>query len=405
VKITYGTNNSSAGTLYKERLAYWRNYPAGIRNYRYIDYWYNQMAYGRIDHDREIVYPSEAFLKQLPSSGEGSYFVLNFVADAYEAFMEDMRTQASVNHLVNIAGSPFETMFNPTSGWQSANVSYPSYAQHYYNAFLLPFVSTPDRQEEIMNFDDFIEAFSQMISLTAPTTPLTKTEYLGSKYATPLVSGLIIEFAQKSHGDDPTKVTEFVNNINFELYREVASRYGFSVDMNAPWRMTAVLQSPPMQGFMSTYDVTLDTLFHKYYYKASYLDIPTLKVYLYEFYQHFINAFPNISKPVVHEQKGANITLTSVERRAILTPEEYAAKYDNLFWVRFYLYVRGKETNQDWDQHKFDHLAQRASDFLLHSGQDTALKFINKEVKSPLNAYAMGLAEAPGTFRLKRKRA
>jgi predicted thioesterase len=69
------------------------------------------------------------------------------------------------------------------------------------------------------------------------------------------------------------------------------------------------------------------------------------------------------------------------------------------------LYIRAKETNQNWDQHKFDHISQRATDFMVHAGEEAAMKLINKEVKVPLNQFGLTKKrQRRGTFRFKRKR-
>jgi len=404
MKLSIGSNNATSREGYLERYAYARNYPPGIRDYRKIDFWYNEMLFGRVDYDGEAIYPSEAFLKQLAGEAKESYFVLNFVADAYRGFRETMKAQEGQRHFIHLEGTPFESHFQPTNGWKSINQAHSSYIQNYYNSYLLPFLAEPSRKDEILNFDDFVEAFAQMIDTTSLTAPLTKTQYISSKQASPLSSGLMVEFQRGGHGEDAPKINDFINNINFELYREMASKHGFAVDVNAPWRLVADVGSDAMQRYMSNHNISLGSLFGEYYYKACFFDIPSLKVYLFDFYQYFLNAFPNIRAPVVGEVEGGTINLTTVEKRAMMSVAEYESKYDNLFWIRFYLYVRGKETNQDWDQHDFDHRSQRASDFLIYSGEEVAMKYINKEVFIPVNQYARGVKKRKGSFRLKRKR-
>ena len=404
MKLSVGSNNSLAQEAFFERQKYANNYPPGIRDYRKIDFWYNEILFGRVSQEGDVVYPSEAFLKQLNNIKDRSYFVLNFVADAYESFREDMLLQESQNHFINIDGTPFEDRFEPTRAWISTNDNYGSYVQDYYNSFLFPFISQPSRLDEIEDFDDFITAFTRFVHRASLEIPFTRTEYITSKYSSPLTSGLVIEFAEKPHGDDIPKILEFINNVNFELYREIANRNGFAVDMNAPWRLIADVGSYAIKKFMNSYSINLNTMFDTYYYKSSFFDIPTLKVYLFDFYNFFVQSFPKIRSPILGGGPSGNISLTAVRTRAIITRDEYARKYTNLFWVRLCLYLRAKETNRDWDQHKFDHVVQRASDFLIYSGEQAALKFINKEVKRAPGEYLQIEEFRKGSFRFKRKR-
>ena len=405
MKLSGGSNKSTARTSFFERRRYAFNYPPGIRDYRKINFWYNEMLFGRVNRESDVVYPSEGFMKQLDTADQNTYYVLNFVADAYQSFREDMQIQASQNHFINLDGTPFEDRFEPTQAWISINANYNTYIQDYYDSFVVPFMTDPQRLSDIRTFDDFISAFTAMIDRTSLLVPFTKTEYIVSKYGSPLISGLVVEFAKKSHGEDALKILDFVNDINFELYREIASRNGFAVDMNAPWRLIADVGSDAMQRFMQVYNVNLNTMFDDYYYNSSFFDIPNLKVYLADFYNGFVQAFPTIHTPHIGTEGGAqNISLTRTEKRVMLNPDEYKLRYNNLFWIRLCIYIRAKETNRDWDQYKFDHVVKRASDFFTYSTEQAALKFINKEVERKPGEYFLTDEYRRGTFRFKRKR-
>jgi len=403
MKLSTATNDSPTRQAFMQRQEYANNYPAGIRNHRKIDFWYNEILFGRVDQEGNIVYPSEAFLKQL-DSGEGTYFVLDFVASAYQAFRDSMLAQESQNHFINLDGTPFEDRFEPTKGWISINTNYDVYIRDYYESFLLPFLADPSREGEIINFDDFIVAFTRLIDRTSLAAPFTKTEYIVSKYSSPLVSGLMVEFAEKAHGDDPKKILDFVNNINFELYREIASQHGFAVDLNAPWRLIADVGSVVMGKAMAQQGVDLNSVFDTYYYQSSLFDIPNLKIHLYNFYNSFVRAFPTTRSSTVAMKNGQSMSLTSARPRVIMSEDEYGRRYTNAFWMRLYLYIRAQETNRDWDQYKFDHTARRAVDFLKYSGEMPALKFINKEVKRAPGEYLQTEEYRRGVFGFKRKR-
>ena len=404
MKMTFGSNADGAQSSFFDRQEYANNYPPGIRDYRKIDFWYNEMLFGRLSREGDIVYPAEGFLKQLENTNEGTYFVLNFVADAYKSFREDMIRQETQNHFIRLSGTPFQDRFEPTSAWVSVNSNFNVYVQDYYDSFLLPFVSDPDRLEDIENFDDFVTSFTRLIERTSLLIPFTKTEYIVSKYSSPLTSGLIVEFADNLHGEDQPKINDFINNINFELYREIASRNGFAVDMNAPWRLIADVGSVAMQQFMGFYGNDLNTMFDNYYYKSSFFDIPSLKSYMFSFYNSFVRSFPKMRSHIITTRSGKNISLTEVKDRAMLGHREFRSKYTNLFWIRLYLYIRAKETNRDWDQYKFDHVVKRASDFFTYSGERATIKFIDKEVKRAPGEYLQIEEYRRGSFRFKRKR-
>lgn len=404
MRESFGSNVLPASSSFNHRVEYIKNYPPGIKDYRTINFWYDDILYGKVNTIGDVVYPSEAFLRQLPGDDEETHFALNFVVDAYEAFMNQMRLQETKNNFVSLEGTPFEDMFQPTKGWANTNAIYGEYINSYYNDVLLPFMSSPERAADIMDFNDFIREFTRLTEKVSLVVPFTKTEYISSKYMPPLGSGLVVEFADYIHGEDFLKISDFINNINFELYRDTARQYGFAIDKNAPWRMIANVGNDRMQGYMKKYDVGLENLFKKYYYESHFLDIPTMKSYLFQYYQLFIADFPEVRVPIVENVKGVNISLTKTVPRAKMTQREYKENFDNLFWIRLYIYVKAKETNRDWDQHKFDQTVKKASDFFRYSGERPMFKFINKEVKRQPGEYYQTDRYRRGSFRFRRKR-
>lgn len=405
MKISFGSNESRASGSFNQRLAYAKNYPPGITDVRSINYWYEDYLYGKIDTNGDIIYPSEAFLKQLPGESDDTHFALNFVVDAYEAFRREMQRQENNDNFINLDGTPFEDRFQPTKGWSSTNSIYNDYTTSFYNKVLLPFMKQPGRQPDIVDFHGFIEEFTQLIDKVSAVTPFTKTEYIASKYMTPLGSGLVVEFSEDySCGTDFPKIVDFANDINFELYRMMARQHGFAIDKNAPWRMICNVNSSATQVFMKKYDIGFENLFEDYYYKSHFFDIPTMKSYLFQYYQNFIKAFPDVVVPIVENVGGKNISLTKRIPRATMTKQRYKEDFDNLFWIRLYIFVRAKETNRDWDQHEFDQTVKKASDFFVYSGERAMFKFINKEVKRSPGEYFETEKYIRGNFRFKRKR-
>ena len=101
---------------------------------------------------------------------------------------------------------------------------------------------------------------------------------------------------------------------------------------------------------------------------------------------------------------GENISLTKKIPRATMSKQEYKEEFENLFWVRLYVYIRAKETNRDWDQHKFDQTVKKASDFFIYSDERAMFKFVNKEVKREPGEYFQTETYKKGSFRFRRKR-
>ena len=64
------------------------------------------------------------------------------------------------------------------------------------------------------------------------------------------------------------------------------------LDINNPKRIVADIGSTAMQNYMNKYDITIDNLFSKYFYKAKDYDYDLIKVYLYQFYNSYVTDYP-----------------------------------------------------------------------------------------------------------------
>ena len=404
MKLSFGSNSLPASSSFDERSKFFENYPSGIFNQSSVDYWRGDILFGRIDQNQDPIYPSEQALKALPSE-EGSLFALNFVSDAFRQFKGDIELLRAEG-LVYPGGFIEEKNLEPTKGWQDVNKEHDSYLNSFFENTIFPFMSSDGINQSIENFYDFVEQFTNLIDRSTLLVPFTKTEFIISNYGTPLYSGLAVEIDDSlQYGEDAEKILFYVNDNNFEIYRQTAANNGFVLDKNAPWRLIAIPYSSQIQKQMDKYGITNDTLVDRYYYRSHNFDIPNLKVYMREFYNTFAKALPTIRVPII-SGSGKKRSLTKVIARDTMGKEKYSEEwfFDNPFWIRLYVYIRAKETNRDWNQYKFDQVASKAAEFFIHSGEEAAYKFINKEVRRPFGENFQLDRYRRGTFTFKRKR-
>jgi len=410
MKYSFGSNFLPADDAFDERTQYIENYSTGYSEYSVVDYWYEHMLFGRIDMTRsdiqmDAIYPASgsAFMKRLYHDEE-EVFALNFVADAFTAMQNDVRNHLRVGSLSS--NGMLGSGLIPKRGWRDPKEDYFSYIKFLYGDLIFPFMSSPEINSNIVDFFDFVEQFAILIERITLLRPFTRSEYLLSNLATPLYSGLAIEIDDTSdQGEDFNKILFYINDFQFETYRQLAANRGFNVAKNAPWRLVAIPYSQQMGAFMKTNGVTYETLTDKFYKRCCFSDIPDLKFYLKEFYNAFVKELPTVRVPLV-VGKNRKSSLTKIIERDIMTEEGYSEEwfFDNSFWIRLYIYIRAKETNRDWNQYKFDQVSTKAAQFLQHSGEEAAYKFINKEVRLPWGEDKVIKKYRRGTFRFQRKR-
>jgi hypothetical protein len=403
MKYSHGSNELPASSSFHERVEYAKNYPRGYSEHNSVDYWYDNMFFGRIDQNQDAIYPAAGSVKRL--DGKDEVFAINFVADAFNSMRATVGDLMRVGTIPSTGFGILNAGLSASRGWRSPREDYFSFMRELYSDNFFPFLIDPDINEDILNFSDFVEQFTLFVGRYTLLRPYTMTEYITSNLGTPLYSGWAIEIVDSfDHGEDIPKIASYMNDPHFEIYRQIAANNGFNLDKNAPWRLVAIPYAEQISTKMANNEVNLETMVDKLY-KRSYLsDIPDLKFYLKEIYNNFVKRKPTVHIPLI---KGENRkrSLTRVVKRDIMTDEQYREEWesDNAFWVRLYIYVRAKETNRDWNQYKFDQVSQKAAQFFKYSGKDAAYKFINKEVRRPWGEDKVIGRYRRGNFRFQRK--
>ena len=276
-----GNNKSGARSTFDNRKLYKENiYPVYVPEP--IDHWYEQLQYGRVDeHGDTVMIKSPKFSLKLIKKIEEPLFVMNFVNDAFEDFVAHIE-KAVIKTLIDRAASIAN--LKPIRGWENPRILYADYLLPIKDSFLA-FLNNNALENKIGNLNDFAFYFFKFVEIVADKFPVTLTAFLKSKYSTPHVSGLSIEFFLEDHGNDRVKFDSFISEGCYEFYVGAAKKHGFYVDKNAPWRITADLASPIMQQYMNSHGVSINPgtasdLFDLYYEKTFLTDIELLTIML-----------------------------------------------------------------------------------------------------------------------------
>ena len=119
----------------------------------------------------------------------------------------------------------------------------------------IPNIDSSVSRVEVINFvghafSDFLEDFSASVG---KSFPITKSGFIRSRFNSILNNGISIEISDLTYTNDDQKINEFVNSPNFEYYLNTCNSFGFMVDIDAPWRIVADLESVAMQDYASRY--------------------------------------------------------------------------------------------------------------------------------------------------------
>lgn len=378
-----GANNISSKAMWDERTLY-RDSVHAFKPYPMMDMWYGEdlppgkLLYGRVSPMGDSVFLAEENLKQLPTIGGPTLFVLNFVGDAWNDFIAFWNGKVVERGFVKET-SPYYKV-KPKIAWISPHkVFHQKQADEYGQLTNHKLFLTTLRDEKVINFEGFLKVYLEYCNNFLPAVPVTRSQWLVSRYGSPMFSGLMIEIQEgMMHGDDYIKYAGFTEDETYDLWIQAALRYGFVVDKNAPWRLIADISSPPMEKYLAKYGVkNLKETFSAYYVDALYTDVEVLRRYMKNMYKSFIVSNPNVKRRVPSPtlQDAAAYKLTS---RATLTDEEFEKNFPPKWWLRVYSYIRARESEKQWDQKKFEMVVKNAQKKEKYLNMSAALEYINR---------------------------
>ena len=347
-----------------------------------IDYWYEKGLYGRLDREENIVLPKLTSLKQLRSPDGNSYFAIDFVVDAFES-MHRAFEKGMIRNTVRV-GSVYSAM-KPGQAWDNGDQLYLDYLQIVDDVFVQDHLVGLNLTDKIKNFRDYLEKYITYLDERVYTFPITKSGFVVSKYSNPYVSGLIIELNKENHGDDLPKKEVYIDDPNFNIFRNTAQQFGFMLDVNAPWRLTADLASPFMQGFGEKYDVrpsagSASNIFDTHYDLVYTEDIKLLKNFFFASYETFVETFPLRREEKITECNDAFIIDATKVERPSYGSEAYKADYNDAFWTKLYTDIRLKENGIFLTNRRKNVIIKKISNLLPYLGIGGTAKAVNRKV-------------------------
>tara|TARA_A100001515_G_scaffold61754_1_gene48550 strand:- start:378 stop:1685 length:1308 start_codon:yes stop_codon:yes gene_type:complete len=377
--ISYNSSNkiTNTGILFYGKRLY---YSTVISQYpgMFIDLWYNKPLYGKVDRDFNIIGAPATNLK-IVNDGRNreDVYALDFVADAFNA-MGTYLQQLELNGKVR-PGSFFYPL-KAFKGWQGIDEYYRAHLQSLYNNFLNSYVLGNNEKinREVRSFDSYLPKFIDYLNLITgdASVPLTRTGLISKADIPHRISGLVIEIAdEKDFSDDPKKFRSYFSESQFDAFINVATKFGFYVDMNAPWRLVANLESPAwrqnpiLKKIVDSYfenGYTLNKVFEERFYKTYTDDLESLKVLTLQFYNSLVAEIETIEIPngrincLAPSSLSGTYQTTNFEvfkiHRLPITRRTFDAEYDSLFWLRIYMQLRIREMGIAFtkNQMKFD---------------------------------------------------
>lgn len=374
-----GSNSSGAREIFNSRSKFSgkaystaadEGYPGLLRNFWFIE----NLYYGRIDRNHRPIISPRNRLKSLIPSQNVSPVALNFVADAFSDMKKEFDKHLNLGRIDN--EDSYLSELRARKSWVDLNALYNSHILPFRKDFLNNYILANSRENHIKNFEDFVDMLMMYLEQNLTGIPFTRTGFLTSKYCTPLVSGLHIEIADVEYDDDSKKISEIIDSPNFNFFEMCATKYGFLIDKNVPFRIVANIGSKEMENYMENYGTDSDLVFNDYYSLAHMEDIDVFVKYCIKFYNRFANSRPNIKEVT---GTGRN-KVTTFKARPRITFEDYAPNTPQRqkYWLDKYIKIRNIECQGRYSEAFISNLIRNAAGFLNKGDYEGALDYVGR---------------------------
>ena len=259
-KVAFGNNSLPAERIFLAKKFYYEKiYPDGNTPWasRPIDFVNENPLYGRVDLDKDFIYPRLKHVRPIKSGKTTSddLRVFNFVALAFEDLRDYIQAQVHNGYI-----QEGDTIANcdPQKSFVDLESLQKQFKEIHWVQFSLIYLALTSEDDTLRSFplkeqidscSQFIKYYKEFLKTGAPEFPITLSGLLNTVDTSPLITGLCIEIHDEGYDADSEK-QKFISSPNFNFFKCAARRFGFMLDRNVPWRLVADLSSKAMQEYM-----------------------------------------------------------------------------------------------------------------------------------------------------------
>ncbi len=364
-------NRSSIIETYNDRIVYQEKHK---RKNNALNVSTDKEMYGRLDVEQNTVYPRINNMTQLFSRGKSTnVFVLPFVNDAFVQMENEILQSIREGRIQQSELFPFSV--------ESTFINFENEYGNYIRNFLIQFETYLNKYElidKVVNFKDYMNYF---IDYVKPINiPLTATSFLLSLNIN--TSGLCFQIKNKDFSSDLQK-ENFYELSQFRLYDNILRKYGFSYDVNAPWRIIFNVNSKFSKTYMSKYDIKSERDIFRLFYNKTYENELNLMINSFiEHYNYICGKYKYVFQTNVYKDQNGFNTVTTTKPRFTTDYERELENITENKLLKLYFYLRLKEENFELNQQEFEEVISKMSLIYISSGKEAAYNFIVENTKT-----------------------
>lgn len=367
------SNNESSLDLFNKKLIY--NFDILSVGYsNLIDFNFAEKAlYGKVDNNYIPIAanPGLTTFKNFTNTGNPTQNLqaISFVVDAFEALSQQFKKSQQLGKI--ISNDPNLTNLKVYKSYRSNKISYEEYQINFINA-----LKTNFNINNIQNFQTFTEELLSAVTIITKTFPMSMPAYTKSRINSLTNTGLALEIADAPYDNDDQKINEFVNSKNWNFFVNACNSYGFMIDINAPWRLIADLDSEAMKGYASAYGLRSGTAVLVLGFSSTHDD--------------FYNQLPGQLLRLYNEMVPTHISTFDECGSKIIPTERYTIqslqeKFSNDFFLKFYFNLRFSEEENSFSDAEKQRIIKDCLQLSRALGNTTALGTFERYVNQPFD--------------------
>lgn len=341
-----------------------------------IDFWYGpKVLYGRVDQNNRPITLLPGSLTNIQESPD--IFVINFVADAYEDFRQYIN-EAISKRKIDYQNSWIKAM-RPYKGYMDSATKQQELLEILHNNFAIEFFNQSDEFKSVSNIHEYIDMFFAFYKRLGNRFPISLTSLSKTNLVSPLSTGLVLDLSDARHDLDIIKYRVFIEDRNFRFYQNAARKFGFKLDINAPWRIVADIASKEMLEYMKRYEHnSYQEMFSALYGDTPSQDIMVFKDFIFNSYNRFVEKFP-FSKHTKVAKSGQRLK-SCFTNRSNISREQYNLMFDTTYWLKFYFNVRAIELERRWTPAAYAKIGRYIEKVEKSLDTRAALRYIDEEL-------------------------
>lgn len=335
-----------------------------------------RVLYGKVDFQGMVVKPKKEYLKSI-SGAKDSVLVLDFVADLYDEMMEYHEKLKSTE--VISQNSMYHNII-PKRGWVDVDSAYEDQLFGVEDALIMTISEDAEVERNIKNYKDFEDFYlSRINNLLQAKQPYSKVEFtVSARRNNRAFSALSVDIRDDFDcSRDAEKYLVYIRDVDFPNMRQVANRFGFRMDFNAPWRLVCDLNNPVVQERLMLRGIySFDQFFERFYDRVHVEFIEMMKDSFIRTYNNFQSLYP-VYEEIKICPRSKRLKL-QIKNRMPITEDIYN-KIPMSHWYKIYTKIRSRERCKKFDEHKISRIVNLAASYHLARGNTVGVDYIESK--------------------------